>query len=283
VKRRGGVDAEKENLVTDATPYGRPIRISEGVFWVGSRPDDETMSCNPYLVVEKDQVVLIDSGSRGDFAVVMMRILQAGIDPGQIVALIYQHYDPDLCGSMPNFIDMCDNTGLKVVSEHDNNLFISYYIPKDQKHLMQSVDAYDHRFVFSGRELMFLQTPYSHSPGSFVTYDVRTKTLFSSDLFGSFDSTGDLFMALGEACYHCTDFNACPRECPTCPLKGILQFHQQVMPCGKALHYAMDQLKSLDIDCIAPQHGSIINGRRDIDHVIARLEALTDVGIDRIC
>ena len=143
--------------MTDATTYGRPIRISDGVFWVGNRPGDEPLACNPYLVMEKDQVVLIDSGSRGDFAVVMMRILQAGIDPGQIVALIYQHYDPDLCGSMPNFIDMCDNPDLKVVSERGNNLFLSYYIQKDQQHLMESVGDHRHRFAFSGRELMFLK------------------------------------------------------------------------------------------------------------------------------
>lgn len=263
--------------------YGRPIRIAEGVFWVGSRSEDETLSCNPFLIVQNDQAVLIDSGSRSDFAVVMMRILQAGIDPRQIVALIYQHYDPDLCGSMANFIEMCDNPGLEVVSEHSNNLFISYYIPGDRKHLLRSVDAYHHRFVFSGRELLFVPVPYSHSPGSFVTYDVATKTLFSSDLFGSFAPASDLFVELAEDCYHCNDFDQCPRSRPECPLKSIALFHQQVMPCRKALGYAMAQVKHLDIECIAPQHGGILNRRRDIDHVIGRLEALTDVGIDGIC
>ena len=120
--------------------YDRPVKIADGVFWVGFRDKNSSIFCNPYLIVEDGQAVLIDSGSRGDFAIVMMRILQAGIDPSQIIALIYQHYDPDLCGSMPNFIDMCDNPDLKLFSEESNKLFLSHYIHKDTYHLLHSIN-----------------------------------------------------------------------------------------------------------------------------------------------
>lgn len=183
---------------------------------------------------------------------------------------------------MANFIDMCDNPELQVVSEHDNNVFIAYYIPREKKRLLRSVEAFNHRFMFAGRELRFIPTPYSHSPGSFVTHDVQTKTLFSSDLFGSFESTDDLFLALAEECYRCTDFDHCPNRRPTCPLKSIARFHQKVMPCQKALRYAMAQVKNLDIQCICPQHGGILRRRRDIEHVIGRFERLTGVGIDGV-
>ena len=269
--------------MTAVSSYGRPIRIAEGVFWVGSRSKEEAVTCNPYLIVQGNEAVLIDSGSRSDFAVVMMRILQAGVDPRQIVTLIYQHYDPDLCGSMANFIDMCDNPNLRVVSEHNNNIFISYYIPLEKKNLLRSFEAYDRRFTFSGRELVFIPTPYAHSPGSFVTYDTRTKTVFSSDLFGSFEPTGELFLTLDDKCYHCNDFDNCPNGRSHCPLKSIALFHQKVMPCQKALRYAMAQLKELDIERISPQHGAIVHRRQDIEHIIARLEQLEDVGIDGIC
>ncbi|MFH1983520.1 MAG: MBL fold metallo-hydrolase [Pseudomonadota bacterium] len=263
--------------------YARPIPVAEDIFWVGSRDGGDGFTCNPYLVISGDEAVLIDSGSRTDFAVVMMRILQAGIDPRQIVALIYHHYDPDLCGSMANFIDMCDNPELKVVSEHRNNVFISYYIPRDYYHLLRSVEDYDHCFSLGTRRLQFVPTPYSHSPGSFVTYDQRTRTLFSSDLFGSFGTAGDLFMKLSPACHTCSDFDHCPQQRPVCPLKMLARFHQQVMPCQKALQYAIAQLRRLDIACIAPQHGPIIAERRDIEHVMTRLEQLEAVGIDGIC
>ncbi|MDI6726606.1 MAG: MBL fold metallo-hydrolase [Smithellaceae bacterium] len=107
--------------------YDRPIEIADNIFWVGFHEQISNFHCNPYLVIEEDQAVLIDAGSRPDFPVVMMKILQAGILPEQIVALIYHHVDPDLCGSLSNMIDICSNPQLQVLSEPRNNTFISYY------------------------------------------------------------------------------------------------------------------------------------------------------------
>ena len=121
--------------MTEDKKYDRPIQVADDIYWVGFRDKKTKLACNPYLVVQDDKAVLIDSGSRTDFAVVMMKILQAGIDPQQIVGLIYQHYDPDLCGSMSNFIDMCDNPNLKIISDKNSNMFIAHYIHRDKCHL----------------------------------------------------------------------------------------------------------------------------------------------------
>ncbi len=198
---------------------GRPIQVAEGIFWVGADADPEGLACNPYLIVEGDRAALIDSGSRTDFAVVMMRILQTGIDPRQIVALIYQHYDPDLCGSMANFIDMCDNPDLRIVSENCNNAFISFYIHRDHYHLLRGVEEYGHRFPLGQRRLEFIPTPYAHSAGSFATYDPRTGTLFTSDLFGSYSRPENLLLEFDPACFECDDWDHCPLRKTVCPLK----------------------------------------------------------------
>lgn len=268
--------------MTDNKKYDRPIQVAEDIYWVGFRDKQTNLACNPYLVVQDDKAVLIDSGSRTDFAVVMMKILQAGIDPQQIVALIYQHYDPDLCGSMSNFIDMCDNPSLKIISEKNSNIFIAHYIHRDKCHLLASIDDSNFTFKLNNRTLKFISTPYSHNPGSFVTYDPKTKTLFSSDLFGSYSSEWDLFVKLFEECFFCLDYNNCPNQRPACPVKDILTFHKTMMPCCKALRYAMHKIKDIDIECIAPQHGSILKSIRDISFVIQRLENLEKVGIDAI-
>jgi len=260
--------------------YERPVRIAEGIFWVGFRDRNTNLFCNPYLIVEDDQAVLIDAGSRGDFAVVMMKILQAGIDPGQIVALIYQHYDPDLCGSMPNFIDMCDNPNLRVFSEKSSKMFLSYYIHKDRYPLLSSINAHDFRFTFNNRSLRFIPTPYAHSEGSFVTYDEKTRTLFTSDLFGSFSTQWDLLIQLEEACVTCNDYENCPAHKTYCPFPDMIRFHRSVMPCEKALRNAVRRIKELDMDIIAPQHGSVLNQKRDIRLVADALESLKGVGID---
>jgi flavorubredoxin len=268
--------------MNENSKYDRPIRITEGIYWVGFHEKTTNLHCNPYLIIEEGQVVLLDSGSRSDFAVVMMKILQAGIDPKQIVALIYQHYDPDLCGSMPNFIDMCEHPDLKVFSEKRNKVFISYYLHKDQYNLLRTIDEYEYEFNLNNRKLRFILTPYSHTPGSFVTYDEKTKTLFSGDLFGSFSTEWDLILHLEEVCFFCEDYFNCPNGKNFCPIPDIIAFHENIMPCKKSLNYAMETIKKLDIDIIAPQHGSVVMNRKDISFIIEKLESLEKVGIDAI-
>ncbi|HOW56611.1 MAG TPA: MBL fold metallo-hydrolase [Smithellaceae bacterium] len=260
--------------------YDRPITVADGIYWVGFYEEATNFHCNPYLVVQGDKVVVIDSGSRPDFAVVMMKILQAGVNPKQISALIYQHYDPDLCGSVPNMVDICENDNLLILSESDNNVFINYYLEKEKHGMLKSIHDFNNIYKLNNRTLQFIETPYSHSPGSFVTYDQNTKTLFSSDLFGSYSRRWDLFLALDDACIECKDYNNCINGKDYCPLPDILSFHQKMIPAGKALQYAMKVIKKLDIDIIAPQHGSIINNKRDIHFLIEKLESLEGVGID---
>lgn len=262
--------------------YDRPIEIADHIYWVGFDEKLSNFHCNPYLVVEGDQAVLIDAGSRPDFAVVMMKILQTGISPDQIIALIYQHPDPDLCGSMSNMVDICANPELRILSEPDNNIFLSYYIERENRHLLKALDEYGFSFTFGGRNLNFFKTPYAHASGSFVTYDERTKTLFTSDLFGSLSRQWDLFVQLTDDCYVCRDYELCSSRGKHCPLKDILEFHQKVIPSEKALKYAMDVIGSLDVRMIAPQHGSIVTAKKDIDFLIKCLGALKGVGIDGI-
>jgi len=266
--------------LNDQKGYDRPIEIAEKIYWVGFHERRSNLRCNPYLMVEGDQAVLIDAGSRPDFALVMMKILQIGITPEQIAALIYHHYDPDLCGSLSNMVDICENPKLIVLSEPNNNVFLSYYIERKKRALLQSIDDRGLVFNFGERTVRFFKTPYAHNPGSFVTYDAKTKTLFSSDLFGSLSQQWELFVALEDDCYVCEDYDRCIKQKKYCPLPDIFEFHKRIMPSEKALRYAMGVIKNLDIDIIAPQHGSIFNKKKDIDFLIEKLSALKGVGID---
>ncbi len=262
--------------------YDHPVEIADHIYWVGFDEKASNIHCNPYLVIEGNQAVLIDAGSRPDFATVMMKILQTGIAPEQILALIYHHPDPDLCGSMSNMVDICANPALKILSESHNNIFLSYYIEREKRGILKSIDEHDFTFSFNGRVLHFIKTPYAHAAGSFVTYDEKTKTLFTSDLFGSESRQWDLFLRLPEDCPACGDHRRCIDERGFCPLKDILEFHKKVMPSEMALKYAADVIGRLDVKVIAPQHGSVFTERRDIDFLIKRLGSLKGVGIDGI-
>ena len=171
------------HLQKDDIDIESSVEIAEGVHWVGFYDEQAGLHCNPYLIVDNDEAIVIDGGSRPDFATVMMKILQTGITPNQIVALLYQHYDPDLCGSIPNFEDIIKRNDLKILSDSENLMFIRHYSVATR---LLPISKLNYQYSFSsGRTLQFIKTPYSHSGGSIVTFDPQSGILFTSDLFGS--------------------------------------------------------------------------------------------------
>jgi len=260
--------------------YERAVEIAEGVFWVGFYDSHSGLHCNPYLIVDHDEAVVIDGGSRPDFPTVMMKILQAGILPSQIRALVYQHYDPDLCGSVPNFEDIIGREDLKIISAAANNMFIRHYAAKAKLLALENIGS---QFVFSsGRVLQFIKTPYAHAQGSLVTFDAESGILFSSDLFGSYGTEWSLFFNPDPVCLGCRDLSDCGRMSMKCPIRDILKFHQKLMPSEKALHHALKKLLAVPFTMVAPQHGSVITDQKSLQKVFGLLAGLKGVGIDAL-
>ena len=260
--------------------YENPVEIAEGIYWVGFYDAQSGLHCNPYLVVDNEEGLVIDGGSRPDFATVMMKILQTGMDPDQIKALLYQHYDPDLCGSIPNFEDLIENSGLKIISDESSLMFIRHYSVSS---MMVSIEDVNYHYEFSsGRTLQFIKTPYSHSSGSFVTFDQKSGVLFTSDIFGSYGTEWELFLKLRSQCIDCVSLGKCPENRGNCPINDILNFHKVIMPSRKALKYALKKMLEIPFTAIAPQHGSIISDRDVMRYVFELLLSQKEVGIDRI-
>ncbi len=273
------------HLLAQNLNYDRPIKLADDVYWVGFADRTRGLYCNPFLIIDQGEGILIDAGSRPEFSVVMMKVLQTALAPNQISTLIYQHYDPDLCGSVANFEALIGRADLRVISKKENNVFIRYYGVQSK---LLCIDDMEHRLVLkSGRTLRFITTPYAHTPGSFMTLDERTGILFTSDLLGGFD-TGmerDLFKELQDQCLSCTRplpgmRERCAAISAICPLSEITEFHKVEMPSNRALRRACTQIGAAGASLVAPQHGSLWHRKADVDCILARLSALEDVGID---
>ena len=120
------------NIDNTKIDYENPVEIAEGIYWVGFYDAKSGLHCNPYLIVDNEEAIVIDGGSRPDFATVMMKILQTGLEPHHINALLYQHYDPDLCGSIPNFEDIIESSSLRIISDESSLMFIRHYSASSQ-------------------------------------------------------------------------------------------------------------------------------------------------------
>ena len=256
------------------------VEIADGIYWIGFFDEQAGLHCNPYLIIDNDEAVVIDGGSRPDFATVMLKILQTGIAPNQIIALLYKHYDPDLCGSIPNFEDIIKRNDLKIISDSSNLMFIRHYSVATG---LLPISKLNYQFRFSsGRTLQFVKTPYAHSGGSIVTFDETSGILFTSDLFGSLGLEWELFLKLRPECMDCVNRKECPSKRTNCPLDDILNFHKTVMPSCKALRYSLEQILDIPFTAIAPQHGSIIDNKEIMRYVFELLATLKGVGIDGI-
>ena len=103
------------------------------------------------------------------------------------------------------------------------------------------------------REIQFIPTPYLHFPGAIASYDIKTKTLFSGDLFGSMDSSESIF---ADESY----------------MIGMKAFHENYMPSTQIMRPVMETFLLMGIEAIAPQHGSVIN--KNIKDYITVLRSL---------
>lgn len=66
-------------IINEQALEKEPVSIADGIYWVGYSDDNRGLHCNPYLIIEGDEAVLIDGGNRDDFSTVMLKILRTGL------------------------------------------------------------------------------------------------------------------------------------------------------------------------------------------------------------
>lgn len=236
--------------------YENPIAVTRDIHWVGFRDKEARLHCNPYLLIDDDDVVLIDPGSIPHFPIVMRKVIDL-VNPERISLIVVGHQDPDVCGNLAVVEDVINRSDLKVAAHSNTIRLIRHYGLRSD---LYSVDEHDYAFrLNSGRTLRFMFTPYLHSPGAIVTYDEKTKSLFSSDIFGALSEQWSLF-----------DCKGFPQHMDT--------WHQRYMPSSRILKPCMERLERLAIDRILPQHGSVIEGAQVME-AIEHLKGLP-CGID---
>ena len=216
--------------------HNQAVEIADGVYWVGFFDQAANFHCNPYLIIDKDEAVLIDPGSVIHYPEVSKKVFSL-VKPQQIKYIILHHQDPDLCAGVPLFEKRLDTEKVKIICNRRESFLVRHYGLKSE--LMAIEQATETLALLSGRRLRFIHTPYLHAPGAFVTFDETSGILFSSDLFGAFSDDWGLYASKNYR-------------------QAMKKFHEPYMPSKKIMNYTLDKLQFLDMNMIAPQHGSII-------------------------
>ena len=226
----------------------RTEEIAAGIYWVGGCAQDGGLHCNPYLIVDGDEGVLIDPGSVLDFEDVYENVCSI-ISLEKIKYVILHHQDPDFCSAVPLF----EKAGAKfeIVTHWRTQTLVKYYGIQSNYY---TINENEFKLTLaSGRTLGFVLTPYLHFPGAFTSYDYQSRILFSSDLFGAFSYEWSLY-AKGDY------------------IEKMKTFHEHYMPANSIIRPVMELFLGMEINMIAPQHGSIIK-----ENIIAHIKELRDL------
>jgi flavorubredoxin len=209
---------------------------SHAIYWLGIT-DETAFRCNTYLIVDGDQALLVDPGSRNFFPQVRQRVAQI-VDPTTVTGLIICHQDPDVAASMVDWLEVSPT--VTVFTTPRTHVLLPHYGRGDYK--FHDVSSAPTHVLPSGGELRFIEAPFLHFPGAFTTYDPEPRFLFSGDIWAALDL--DWTLVVGDDFdEHATRMNL---------------FHLDYMASNLAARGFVDRLDGIEIDAILPQHGSII-------------------------
>ena len=235
---------------TPLMDFTQPVEIAEHIHWVGMYLQNDPFQCHPYFIENGDESILIDPGSMLEFEAVVRKVNTIS-SMKNIKYIILHHQDPDLAAAVPEMEKLIDRPDLLIITH-------SRMVPLVKHYLIQSdyyeIDKHDHQLVSGDLHLQFITTPYCHSPGAFVTYEPFTKTLFSGDIFGGIEESWEFFAG--------DDY-----------FEKAKPFHAEYMPSRDIFNYALSKIEKLDLNLIAPQHGSIIQKER-ITGLIEQMKGL---------
>ena len=220
--------------------------LSEGVYWVGIRdwnrklfdaliPLPQGTTYNAYLVVGKDKKALIDTANPG-FERELEDKIRKVIDPADIDYVIMNHAEPDHAGSIPHV--MAINTKAKLVTSAKGAKMaqVFYKVPEERiitVHDQESIDL-------GSKTLQFIEAPMLHWPETMFTYLKENKTLFPCDFFGSHVARGLYDDEVEDLLVYAQRY-----------------FGEIMMPFRPMAQKALEKIRDLGIEMIAPSHGPV--------------------------
>jgi len=231
--------------------YDRGIELDDRTWWVGAAMADGTFQSNTYLIEQGDRSVVIDPGSSLCAEATADKI-NAVVGLRNVRWVVCSQPDVDKVAALPHLLARGLHPEASIVTHwraHGALRRAGFDLP------YRSIDDDRHRLELDDRTLQFLLTPYLRSAGAFATFDERSKVLFSSDLFGSFESGQSLFVD------------------DTANIDAIQRFHEYSVASRDVLAHALLAVRAVAPRMIAPQHGRVI-AQGFVDDAIDALEDL---------
>ncbi|MEZ9231046.1 MBL fold metallo-hydrolase [Vibrio amylolyticus] len=217
---------------------------------------DKIVDTNQYMIVNRDQAILLDPGGIELFSAMLGCVVKE-VPIEHIVHLFASHQDPDIISSLGLW-----DKALPSATLHTPWLWESFIRHFGMESITFSgIADSGGKVLLSGQEIQFIPAHYMHSSGNFSVYDPEAKILMSGDVGAALDEP--------DAPFFVENFSE--------HIQKMEYFHKRWMPSNRAKHDWIERVSKLDIDMMCPQHGGIFRGD-DVKRFLEWLDGL-DVGI----
>ncbi|BBE30598.1 MBL fold metallo-hydrolase [Tepiditoga spiralis] len=200
--------------------------------------DEHGIYTNQYLILHKDEGVLLDPGGVHVFPKVLANVSEF-INPDKITGIFYSHQDPDVSSGIALWSNV---TNAKIYASNLWERFLPHFGVFDEKKFIALSDKGGNIPFKDGLKLEIVPAHFMHSVGNFNIYDPISKIFFSGDV-------GVGVVPPSERSIFVESFESYK--------KYIEGFHVRYMTSNKACKKYVDLLNKYDINILAPQHGSL--------------------------
>ncbi len=200
---------------------------------------NEIIDTNQYLVISKNNALLMDPGGIELFSAMLAEVIKQ-VPADKITHLFASHQDPDIISSLGLW-----DQALPSAILHSPWIWEGFIRHFGMENITYApIDDDGGELKIDNVSLEYIPAHYLHSSGNFNIYDKEAKILMSGDIGAALEAV-DAPIFVDDFVQH---------------IPKMKMFHQRWMPSNKAKNDWVSRVRKLDIEMLCPQHGRIFTG-----------------------
>jgi flavorubredoxin len=200
---------------------------------------DEIIDTNQYMVVSKNNALLMDPGGIELFSAMLAAVIKQ-VPAEKITHLFASHQDPDIISSLGLW-----DQALPCATLHSPWIWEGFIRHFGMDNITYAAIADEGGELRLDSVLLeFIPAHYLHSSGNINVYDRDAKILMCGDIGAALEAV--------DAPMFVDDFDE--------HIPKMKMFHQRWMPSNEAKNDWINRIRKLDIEMLCPQHGRIFKG-----------------------
>ena len=234
------------------------VEIKKDIYWTGVKdwnlsefhgyktPRGSTY--NSYLIMD-EKITLVD-GAKHYLSDEQIARVRSVTDFSKIAYVVVNHVEMDHSGNMPEIMKLAPQATILTNAAGEKAWNDHYDTTGWKFQIIKSGDSVS----IGKRTLTFVTTPMLHWPDSMVTYVAEDKLLLPNDGFGQHFCTDGIFVKDQPFDVVCEEAK---------------KYYANILfPFGAQAEKALSGLDGLEIDMIAPSHGCIWSGEKEVGTIL---------------